>query len=199
MHKATDNADLYVLAGGQSSRFGSDKALADIDGLPMLRDIIDRLKTSRHRVTLVTGRTQRYQSFGYPTITDQPVGIGPMGGLRAALSQRLADVGEGWLLLASCDLIQPNRDWALRLEQLTASTDSPVIAYRGAYWEPMLAMYHTDLLPLIDEQIDQKRYGLQSLLKAAKARPVDLPCRYSSLPQANTPEQLTAARKQPAA
>lgn len=199
MQTARDNADLYVLAGGQSRRFGSDKALADIDGVPMLRNIIDRLKTDRHRVALVTGRKQRYRSFGYPTLTDQPAGIGPMGGLRAALSHRFADGGKGWLLLTSCDLVEPDRNWALQLEQLTASTDSPVIAYRGAYWEPMLAMYHTDLLPLIDEQIARKRYGLQSLLNAANAYRVDLPCRYSSLPQANTPEQLTAVREQPAA
>ena len=34
-----------ILAGGQSSRMGTDKALLDIDGQPLLQHIITRMKS----------------------------------------------------------------------------------------------------------------------------------------------------------
>ena len=100
---------LYVLAGGASRRFGSDKALADVDGRPMIGDVIERMGGGAQRVTLVTGSAARYNELGYDVITDRPAGVGPIGGLNAALHHRFEKSGDGWLLLASCDLVRPDR------------------------------------------------------------------------------------------
>jgi molybdopterin-guanine dinucleotide biosynthesis protein A len=70
-----------VLAGGQSSRFGSDKALAMIGG----RSLLDRALASLERqcdAVVIAGR----QHDRVVALADRPhAGMGPLGGLCAAL------------------------------------------------------------------------------------------------------------------
>ncbi len=66
-----------VLAGGQSSRFGSDKALAEIGGATLLDRAVAALAPQCAKV-VVAGRAGG--------LADRPrTGLGPLGGLCAAL------------------------------------------------------------------------------------------------------------------
>lgn len=194
MNTATHFPNLYVLAGGRSSRFGSDKAVADMDGIPLLQDVINRLKHDEQRVVLVTGEIKKFESLGYPVVTDQPSGIGPIGGLAAALSHRQEQYGTGWISLISCDLVYPDRQWLDQLSKAIVSTQKTAIAFRSERWEPMIALYHTDMLPQIKHQIRNRRYSIQRLLDLIGAHPAKLPSGLRSIPQANTPEQLEALK-----
>jgi molybdopterin-guanine dinucleotide biosynthesis protein A len=70
-----------VLAGGQSSRFGSDKALAELDGHSLIARAVDSLAGWCERV-VVAGRA----TAPAPTMPDWPrAGMGPLAGLAAAL------------------------------------------------------------------------------------------------------------------
>lgn len=188
----TNIPNLYVLAGGQSSRFGSDKALADMGGIPLLKDVIIRLKHDDQHAIIVSGDIKPYEHLGYPVITDDPTGVGPLGGLSAALSHRIKQHGKGWIMLASCDLVYPRRQWLERLVARLTNQNQSVIAFRGERWEPMFALYHTNTLPQIQHQLQYARYSLQHLLDSVAAIAVDLPDGMTSIPQANTPEQLKA-------
>lgn len=70
-----------VLAGGQSSRFGSDKALAEIGGHTLLALAVDALAGWCEHV-IVVGR----ETAPAPTVPDWPnAGMGPLAGIAAAL------------------------------------------------------------------------------------------------------------------
>lgn len=70
-----------VLAGGMSTRFGSDKALAQLDGRSLLQRAVDALAALCDSVVIV-GRTSDLA----PSIADWPrPGMGPLGGMAAAL------------------------------------------------------------------------------------------------------------------
>lgn len=75
-----------VLAGGQSRRFGSDKALARIDGATLLDRAVAAL--GRHcDAVVVAGRFDAPA----PVIGDAPrAGLGPLGGLCAAMNHAAA-------------------------------------------------------------------------------------------------------------
>jgi molybdopterin-guanine dinucleotide biosynthesis protein A len=84
-----------VLAGGQSSRFGSDKALAELGGHTLLSLAVDTLAGWCDHVVVV-GRA----AAPAPTLPDWPrPGMGPLGGLAAAL--RLA-TDEGYATVLTC-------------------------------------------------------------------------------------------------
>lgn len=84
-----------VLAGGQSIRFGSDKALAEVEGHTLLALAVDTLAGWCEHVVVV-GRA----AAPAPTLPDWPrPGMGPLGGLAAAL--RLA-TDEGYATVLTC-------------------------------------------------------------------------------------------------
>ncbi len=88
-----------LLAGGRSSRFGSDKALVLIDGCPMLEHVAEQLR-SQCEALVVVGRDWP----GIVRVDDRPEpGLGPLGGLAGALAYAIAK-GFDAVLTSSCDL-----------------------------------------------------------------------------------------------
>lgn len=121
-----------ILAGGQSRRFGSDKAEALIDGLRL----IDRVAGALSRQTaalIVCGRDDP----AFRCIPDRPeAGLGPLGGLCAALHHAAAH-GYDAVLSTGCDA--PNLP--MDLAEVLAG-DGPAIVQSQpviGYWPVALA------------------------------------------------------------
>lgn len=93
----TDNRMILgvVLAGGESSRFGSDKALAELGGRTLIARAVDALSGWCDHV-VVAGR----ELAPAPTLPDWPrAGMGPLGGIAAALHHAR---DEGYAAVLSC-------------------------------------------------------------------------------------------------
>src|ERR1700733_13154641 len=75
----------FVLAGGQSTRMGQDKALLMLGGEPLVKRALSKLKQVCAEVA-VAGGTEALQRFGH-VISDKNPGCGPLGGIVAALEQ----------------------------------------------------------------------------------------------------------------
>ncbi|HSI16304.1 MAG TPA: molybdenum cofactor guanylyltransferase [Sphingomonas sp.] len=88
-----------VLAGGQSRRFGSDKALAELDDRPLIAHAAAALEPYVDTVA-ICGR-----AFApYLALPDRPAPwLGPLGGLAAAL-RHAADNGFDHVLSIGCDV-----------------------------------------------------------------------------------------------
>lgn len=83
-----------VLAGGRSSRFGSDKALALFEGRPLLAHVTDTLVPFVDRVVTV----------GRDDVPDLPShGLGPLGGIAGALIHAQREGFES-VLTIGCDM-----------------------------------------------------------------------------------------------
>jgi len=67
----------YILAGGGSTRFGRDKALAEIGGRPMLQGMIELLQSVTRPVKIV-GVAGKYAAFGAEIVEDRWPGEGPL-------------------------------------------------------------------------------------------------------------------------
>ena len=89
----------YVLAGGNSSRFGSDKATHPVDGKPMALWVAEALSRYAAPITLV-GTRELHAGLGLPLIQDSVVGAGPLAGIVTAL----ANAHKPWCLIAACDM-----------------------------------------------------------------------------------------------
>lgn len=107
-----------VLAGGQSRRFGSDKALVLVDGKPLLRHALDALSRACSAVVVV-GRDWP----GLVRVEDHPgPGLGPLAGLCGALLWA-GRHGFAELLCAPCDMPGLPADLAERLRPAPAVVD----------------------------------------------------------------------------
>ncbi len=132
----------YVLAGGASSRFGSDKALAQIGGVPMLLRMTALLEevTGGAEVIAPAGR---YAELGVRVVPDRWPGEGPLGGIATALSHAGETLGRReWAIILGCDLPYVSREW-LEFLAATASASSAQavvpVTQNGA--EPLCACY----------------------------------------------------------
>lgn len=180
---------LYILAGGASRRFGRDKAVEPVDGRPLIEDVAGRLGAGFADTTLVLDRFDRYDVPDTRQIVDDPGGVGPIGGLHAALQDCLQRRGQTWLFLASCDLVRPELRWVAPL-LAARGDDARIVAYRDRKWEPLFALYHTRVLAGVVGQIARERYSLQHLCDEVGAIEAGRPEGLHRIPQANTPEEL---------
>jgi molybdenum cofactor guanylyltransferase len=99
-----------ILAGGQSRRFGSDKAQALFEGKLLLDHVADALRPQTDAL-LVAGRTWPDME----SIADLPEpGLGPLGGLAGALAHAQA-LGFDAVLSSGCDLLGIPQDLAEQL------------------------------------------------------------------------------------
>ena len=171
-----------VLAGGASSRFGSDKALAEIDG----ERLIDRTVAALGRqceAVVVCGRTWP----GVQTVADRPsAGLGPLGGLAGALA--LAKTG-GYaaVLTAPCDVPDLPDDLLARL--------APAPAYLIEC--PVIGLWPAALAEVLDRHLaDGGRRSMRAWAEVAGARGVTLDHPMTNI---NRPEDLATYRAQAAA
>lgn len=182
-----DQPRAYILAGGRSRRFGADKARAPVDGQPLLQRVAATLAAAVGPVTVVAARHGEYEDLGLRTIADNHPDRGPMGGLEAAL----ADRGHGWVLLASCDFVCLRSHWIDRL--LQSNSAAGAAAFRGERWEPLLGLYHTEILPLVRRRLAANQLAVKKLLDDASATPVPLPQDWPQLAHVNTRVDLAHA------
>jgi molybdopterin-guanine dinucleotide biosynthesis protein A len=167
-----------VLAGGQSRRFGSDKALAQLAGHTLLDHALARLERWCGAV-VVAGR----EVPGRRCVGDWPrAGMGPLGGIAAAL--RLAQ-SEGFaaVLTIGVDSLALPHDLPQWLTPAPAFVaDQPVIGL----WPASAADAVAAILA------GDGRHSLRALAEAVGARAVVLEAPSVNI---NTPDDLARLRE----
>ena len=99
--------EAYILIGGRSSRFGSDKAFAEFEGQSLAKRIADNINTalSPSRICFVAASEKQFdpallQKLDHPVIFDLKPNFGTWSGLHAALTESQTE----WIFVSACDL-----------------------------------------------------------------------------------------------
>ena len=74
-----------ILAGGKSSRFGSNKALAMVDSKPLLQHVADLMSNMFSQCLLVTNTPAEYEFLSLPMTHDRYREMGPLAAPRGPL------------------------------------------------------------------------------------------------------------------
>lgn len=102
-----------ILAGGESSRFGADKAFALLNGRPLILHVAKALE--RARKLGVVGHEQGAAAVAGVLLRDPQGAVrGPAAGILAAM-EWAKDLGVEWLVTAPCDAPLLPHDLAQRL------------------------------------------------------------------------------------
>lgn len=162
---------VYVLAGGKGQRFGGDKGLVTIDGVPVIQRLSAELSALGHDVYVVSDHSQRYSSLSIECLVDVKPDCGPLAGLATAMHHRVEAHGAGWLLLVSCDQIAWRKEWFSELAQELYPDTQAAVFSESAQKElpqPIPGLYHSDLLGAAREQLNGNQLSLQKLLSVAR-------------------------------
>jgi len=189
-----------VLAGGQSSRMGRDKALIEIQGSPLIRQVCRVAQSCASQVYVVTPWPERYQEVlqetpGIELVREVPLAgeTKPHGPL-VGFAQGLALVQTEWVLLLACDLPRLSTEvlqaWVGQLVERTNDTVSiALLPHSPKGWEPLCGFYRRQCLPLLTEYINQGGRSFQGWLAQHPVQELSLINR-DSLFNCNTPTDL---------
>lgn len=147
-----------MLAGGQSRRFGSDKALALLNDRPLIDHALGALAGCD--AVAVAGR----EWPGVTALPDRPVpDLGPLGGLNAALHHAAA---QGFSHVASLPVDCPAlpADWRTRLGEGPAH----------AAGQPLIGVWPTNLAAALDDFVAGGGRRVRDWTAIAGARSADL-------------------------
>ena len=159
---------VILLAGGQSSRMGTNKALLQIEGETVISRIAREAERLGGELLLVTNQPEEYATLQLPHVSDIRKGMGPLAGLEAGL---MASKTEHNLLLA-CDLPFFQAETGERLLMLLNQYELAIPLTEGRY-HPLCAAYRKSLLPKVQKALDADQRRMAMLLDVANAKLVE--------------------------
>jgi len=165
-----------ILAGGGSTRFGSDKALAVLDGHTLIVRAVDRLAGWCEHV-VVAGR----ETAPAPTLPDWPrPAMGPLAGLAAALHHAR---DEGYEAVLSCSVD------AEGLPENLPDLLAPAPACLAV--QPVIGLWPVSSVAVIEALLldETERHSMRRFADRIGARLVELPAAIANI---NTPADLAA-------
>jgi len=157
-----------VLAGGKSSRFGEDKALAFYNGRSFLERAVSLLASLDLEPIIVTRRGANYPLTGCAVIYDKLSDKGPLGGLYTAMTT----FKNSSFLVLPCDM--PALVPAV-LSNLLAVHEPHfgVTAYSvESGIQPFPAIYESSLLGIIGNKLEENNLSMLDLLDRVPAKKV---------------------------
>lgn len=133
-----------VLAGGQSRRFGRNKALEALHGERLLDRALRGLRPWCRTCLVVANDLLPYVAAQATLVRDVVPNQGPLGGILTALLFSPTP----WVLVKATDM--PFLEPALveRMVPMRSGADV-VVPLRDGFYEPLFALYHIRCLPLI--------------------------------------------------
>ena len=153
-----------IVAGGQSRRFGTDKARHPVAGRPMIERVHDVLAPLVETVLVSVRTLDTDYDLPAQRVADEYSGAGPLAGLHAGLGRCRTP----WLLALACDVpfLTPET-----LQTLLATRDDPkrpvVARTPDGRRHPLCALYPRTLCPLAEELLEADQFAMHDLLRAA--------------------------------
>jgi molybdopterin-guanine dinucleotide biosynthesis protein A len=134
-----------ILAGGRNSRMGGrDKAFLKVGGETVFARTLRVLQECFAQVVVVSNTPEKYGGFDVEVTPDELVGVGPLGGLHAALGR----VRTPFAFVAACDMPFLRAE-AIRFLVSRLRDQDAVVPYWDDDIEPLHALYAASLRPQI--------------------------------------------------
>lgn len=134
----------FVLAGGQSTRMGRDKALLELDGRPLIEHALAKLRALGCSTQIIGSRPDLARFA--PVIADNFFQMGPLGGIEAALAVTDAEQN----LFLAVDLPWLPADFLRWIINRAGHTDAlATIPRLQGLPQPLSAIYGRAMLPYL--------------------------------------------------
>jgi molybdopterin-guanine dinucleotide biosynthesis protein A len=151
-----NDTEAFILAGGASSRMGTDKSQLPIEGQTFTARIAETLLKLTDSVSIVG----RQADSSLPSVPDVYPQWGALGGLHAALTACKRE----WAIVVACDLPFVSAELFSFLAEKRVDHDAVVPVQQDERPQPLAALY----------RVDPCRQRATELIEARRRRPLDL-------------------------
>ena len=143
-----DSFEGFILAGGASSRMGTDKSRLVLEGQTFVERIKNALSVLTPSVRIVGGRENYFES-SLAAVPDMFPDWGALGGVHAAL----AACGTEWAAVVACDLPFVSGELFLRLADLREASEAVAPVQQDGWPQPLCTLYRVDPCLTIAEKL----------------------------------------------
>lgn len=167
-----------ILAGGKSTRMGSDKGFVTYNNKPFIQHIIDALQPLVDEIIIVSNNDD-YDVFGLKRVNDIIENTGPLAGLYTGLHHSKTEIN----LILSCDIPLINQGI---LEQLISHENKEIDVVQTeskGKTMPLIALYNKRCASTCLSLLESGEKRLRILIKNLKSKTIVLD---------NTQEKYTA-------
>ena len=150
---------LILLAGGKSSRMGSNKAELLYKGQTFTRALLEKVKKLGIEQICISG----FEEVGIETVWDIYQDIGPLGGLHACMKQ----IRTPYCLVIPVDVPQMPvevLDALLKYHETMAGGKLPVLLKHGERRENLIGIYPVQMVDYIEERIREHKLSVHGML-----------------------------------
>lgn len=149
-----------ILAGGNSSRMGMNKALLKVGKLTVIERIVKELEQIVDDIIIVTNSNKEFSFLNLPMVEDKWKGKGPLAGIHAGLTASKTEKN----LIVACDMPFISADLGkVLLDQLFQYQG--VVPYIKNQRHPLFAAYRKEVKEEAKLAIVQEQLRIQCMLK----------------------------------
>lgn len=157
-----------ILAGGNSSRMKTNKALLHLQGKEIIELIVDRLRPHFSEILIISNQPHHYSHLNLPVYCDIILNRGPLAGIHSGL-KHIATTGA---FFVACDM--PFIDTNLAIELTNNLNDyQAVVPKQDNYLQPLHAAYRKDCLSEIEIALCSEQPKVKSFYNNVKLKYFD--------------------------
>jgi len=187
----------FVLAGGQSTRMGTEKALVALDGRTLLERALTLARSVSSEVHIVGSEAMFARSGN--VIEDEFPQHGPLGGIHAALRASTSELN----LMLAVDMPFVEIRFLEFLFEEAARHESAVVTIPQAAgaWQTLCAVYRKPFADLAEPALRAGKNKIDPLFRETKIQILDEPAltkhnfSLNMFRNLNTPEELEEAAR----
>jgi molybdopterin-guanine dinucleotide biosynthesis protein A len=186
-----------IMAGGQSSRMGTDKSFVLIEGHPLIEVVRETVAGLGDETLLITNKPNDYAHLNLPMVSDVFPDHGPLGGIYTAVHA----AAYPHVLVVACDMPWLNRPLLEYMVTLRGTADV-IIPRWDKYPEPLHAIYSKVCLAPIEAKLKAKQlkitgfFGQVAVRFVARAEIERFDGDGRSFANINSPDDLEEASNQ---
>jgi len=158
----------FVLAGGRSSRMGTDKAFLEFGDQTLVERALAVVRAVCDRVTIV-GDPAKFAKYG-PVIADVFPGCGPLGGIHAALVQSTAELNA----MVAVDMPFVSAELLAFLFAAAGKSGAIVTVPRvGKGLQPLFAVYRRGFALVAEEALRAGKYKIDAVFASVSTSVIE--------------------------
>ncbi len=184
-----------IIAGGNSTRMGQEKAFIELRGVPLIDRVFSRIRFQVHSTVInANGDPLRFAHFGLPVVHDLITTIrSPLAGLHAVMSYAVRHRFDAVLTVPSDTPFLP-LDLVDRLEEEGRATGAAV-AMSGGQVHYLTGLWSSALLPVLNTSVlEEGMVRMQDFERKVHTEQAVWPTvPHDPFMNINTPEDLEAA------
>ena len=196
MNASPDGVTGVLLAGGNSSRMGRNKALMTLAGRRLVDRVLAVLSSVLDDLLMVTNSPELYADLGVRMVPDVVAGKGALGGIHSALHHAAAP----HCLVVACDMPFLNADFLRYIVDQRAAYDV-VVPIADGRPQPLHAVYGKACLQPIARRLESDRLHVVGFFPDVRVREVTAQELAAFDPEGlsfrnlNTPEEFADAER----